>query len=161
MIFRKNTVRAAKLLTAALVAGTALAGCARIRDVQGYIVDNELVAAISPGVDNRESVERTLGRPTFVSQWDDDVWYYVSRNVEQLAFMPSEPTAQQVLTIRFDAEGNVSTVDRQRGLEQVVQLDPADETTPVYGRDSSLFEDIFGNIGRVSSMPGGATGPRP
>ncbi|EMD82058.1 outer membrane protein assembly factor BamE [Pacificimonas flava] len=158
MIFRNHSLSAAKFLTVALIAGSALSGCARIRDAQGYVVDEELVSAISPGVDNRESVERTLGRPTFVSEWDDSTWYYVSRNVEQLAFLPSEPTSQQVLTVRFDAGGNVAAVDRQKGLEQVVQLDPASETTPVFGRDSSLFQDIFGNIGRVSSVPGGAGG---
>ena len=164
MILRKNQsgrsgLSAAKLLLGAAALSLALGGCARIRDLQGYVVDQEMVAAVAPGVDNKESVERTLGRPTFQSQWDDDVWYYVSRNTEQLAFLPSDPISQRVMVVTFDEAGNVANVEQREGLEQVAYIDPADEETPVYGRDTGLFEEIFGNIGRVSSLPSQQGGP--
>ena len=42
----------ARLLTLSLIAATALtAGCTRIRNNMGYIVDPVLVAAVQPGVD--------------------------------------------------------------------------------------------------------------
>ena len=40
------------------------AGCTRIADHQGAILDEQLVAAVQPGVDNRDSVTGTLGRPS-------------------------------------------------------------------------------------------------
>ena len=155
MIARKTSI----VLLAAVAGSLAVGGCTRIRDHQGYVADEELVRAIAPGVDNRESVERTLGRPTFVSQWDDSIWYYVARNTRQLAFLPKNPTSQTVLKVRFDDTGNVAAVDRQDGLEQVASFDPSGDKTPVFGRDSGLFEEIFGNIGRVSSIPA-AGGPQ-
>ena len=42
--------------------GALLAGCTSIRDHQGYVLDEPLVAAIQPGVDNRDSVMGTLDR---------------------------------------------------------------------------------------------------
>jgi outer membrane protein assembly factor BamE (lipoprotein component of BamABCDE complex) len=44
----------------------------------GYMIDEVLVQSVQPGVDNRQSVERTLGRPSFTSQFGQPVWYYVS-----------------------------------------------------------------------------------
>src|SRR5690242_18788791 len=65
----------------ALSLGAALsAGCSSIREHQGYLVDEQLIAAIQPGVDNKDSVAGTLGRPTFTGQFDQEQrdWYYVS-----------------------------------------------------------------------------------
>ncbi len=153
-----NTRRiAGTFIAGALVAGLALGGCARIEDRQGYIADEELVSELTPGVDNKASVAKTLGRPTFASQWDDSVWYYVARTTKQLAFVPTKPKTQDVLKITFDKNSNVTKIDRDTTLDQIVQLDPADEKTPVYGRKGGLFNDIFGNIGAVGAgaPPGG------
>ena len=75
--------------------GMLAAGCTRIRDHQGHLIDDSLVAAIQPGVDNRDSVAGTLGRPTFVGQFDQRDWYYVSRNTRQLAFNMPRPRADR------------------------------------------------------------------
>ncbi|MBV7256199.1 outer membrane protein assembly factor BamE [Pacificimonas sp. WHA3] len=154
---RKTTIA---ILSISLASLMFTSGCTRLRAQQGYVGDEELITAIAPGVDNRESVERTLGRPTFVSQWDDGIWYYVARRTKQLAFLESKPSAQEVMVVRFDTAGNVTTVDRRKGLEQVASFEPTGDKTPVFGRDTSLFEDIFGNIGRVSSVPGAGGPPR-
>ena len=68
-------MRGAAALTGALVL---LAGCSSIVDRRGYMIDVTLVLAIQPGIDNRTSVEATLGRPSFASQFGPPTWYYVS-----------------------------------------------------------------------------------
>lgn len=135
-----------------------LAGCAQIRAHQGYIVDPILVDAVQPGVDNKDSVERTLGRPTFTGQFDENDWYYISRDTRQLAFGSPTPTDQLVLRIQFDAAGNVTNVERS-GMEQVASINPDGDKTPTLGRDRSFFEDLFGNIGAVGAPGTGAGGP--
>ena len=133
----------------ALVMGAALlAGCTSIRDHQGYVLDQNLVNAIQPGVDNRDSVLGTLGRPTFVGQFDQRDWYYVSRETGQLAFTSPRPTIQNVIHVRFDAAGNVERVERT-GMELVVNVNPSTDETPTLGRERSLLEELFGNIGAV------------
>ncbi|MDT9599505.1 outer membrane protein assembly factor BamE [Sphingosinicella rhizophila] len=146
------------VLTTLAAAGLLVGGCANIRDQQGYIVDETLVASVQPGVDNRDSVQATLGRPTFTGQFNTNEWYYVSRQTKNLAFNSPRPARQTVLRITFDEAGNVTAVDR-RGLEQVVSIDPMGDKTPTLGRDKSFFEELFGNIGAVGA--GGMAGQDP
>lgn len=141
---------------AAILVALAATGCTKIPNTMGYIVDEELLAGVQPGVDNRASVAQALGRPTAVSQWDDSVWYYISRNTGQRAFLTPTPTAQSILIIRFDEKGNVASVER-RGLDKVADISPSSDKTPTLGRDRTLFEDIFGNIGSFGGVP--ASGP--
>ena len=133
-----------------------LAGCAQVRGQQGYITDPTIMAAIAPGVDNRQSVVASLGRPTFVGQFDESVWYYVSRQTRQYGFSNPRPRDQQVMRIRFDQAGNVTAVDRT-GLELVANVSPDGDKTPTLGRERGFFEEIFGNIGAVGAP--GAGGP--
>ena len=135
----------------ALVLGAALsAGCSSIRDHQGYLLDEPLIAAIQPGVDNKDSVAGTLGRPSFTGQFDQAQrdWYYVSRDTRQAAFTSPRPSAQTVLRVRFDAAGNVESVQRT-GVELAVNINPDNRETPTLGRDRSLLQELFGNIGAV------------
>ncbi len=148
----------------ALVALSALAGgCTSIRDHRGYLVDSALVDSVQPGVDNRQSVERSLGRPTFISQFGEQSWYYVSQNTKQSAFRRPRTEDQTILRVRFDAAGNVAAVDRA-GKEQIARLDPDGHKTPTLGKNRGFLEDLFGNIGSVGAPGvggggGGGSGP--
>mgnify|MGYP001088085065 FL=1 len=151
----KLPARPVRLIVAGLALALTASGCAQLKGRQGYVVDPVQTEAVAPGVDNRESVERTLGRPTFVGQFSNNEWYYVSRETRQLAFAKPRPVAQQVLRVRFDPAGNVVGVDKT-GLELVSKLSPEGDKTPTLGRHRSFFEDIFGKIGAVGAPGAGA-----
>lgn len=144
-----------KTIAILTLAGLAVAttGCSRVKGYQGYISDTVLIDGIQAGVDNRSSVEKTLGRPTFVGQFDQRDWYYVSRQTRQYAFNTPKPVEQTVLHVRFDAAGNVSAVDRA-GVDRVVSINPEGDKTPTLGKNRGFFEDLFGNIGQVGSVGG-------
>lgn len=152
MRFSKPVLPAApaRLLVVGVAVALLASGCTQLKGRQGYVADPVLTNAITPGVDNRDSVERTLGRPTFVGQFSDNEYFYLSRETRQLAFASPRPIDQQVLRVRFDANGNVAAVDRT-GLDLVSRLSPHGGKTPTLGRDRSFFEDIFGNIGAVGA----------
>lgn len=145
---------------AALLAALAATACAPIRGHQGFVLDETLATAIQPGVDNRESVQGTLGRPTFVGQFEQRDWYYVSRSTRALAFNMPKPTRNDVLHIRFDAQGNVENVQRT-GMELVANINPSGEETPTLGRDRNLFEELFGNIGALGQSQEGESADNP
>lgn len=147
------------MLASVLVGVAALPACSRLQNNMGYLVDEAVVAEVKPGVDNRESVAKALGRPSIAGQWDDKTWYYVSRLTKQTAFLMPEPTQQSIIAVTFDANGNVASVNR-RGLEQVAKVDPVDDKTPTLGRESGVLEDLFGNIGRFGSAPVGGDTPQ-
>ncbi|HTU13253.1 MAG TPA: outer membrane protein assembly factor BamE [Allosphingosinicella sp.] len=145
------TFRPGSRAVMALSLGAALtAGCSSIREHQGYLVDDQLVAAIQPGVDNKDSVSGTLGRPTFTGQFDREQrdWYYVSRQTRSAAFTMPRPHTQTVLHVRFDQAGNVEAVQRT-GVELARNINPDNRVTPTLGRNRSLLQELFGNIGAV------------
>jgi len=157
---RKNG-RFAWMAGAALGVAMLAGGCSSIKNHRGYVVDQALLDAIQPGVDNRTSVERTLGRPTFVSQFGRKDWYYISQDTKTPAFRRPRTSEQTVLRVQFDPSGNVAAVDR-KGMEQVARIDPEGDKTPTLGRDRSFLEDLFGNVGSVGGVGGAApTGPGP
>jgi outer membrane protein assembly factor BamE (lipoprotein component of BamABCDE complex) len=136
-------------------AAVLLSSCAQFRQHKGVVLDSQMVSAVQPGVDNKDSVEKALGRPSFVGQFTPNDWYYVSRDVNQVAFRNAHVVKQTVMIVHFDAKGNVAKVDRT-GRELVMNVSPTGHTTATLGRKRSFFEELFGNIGSIGGpgLPG-------
>jgi outer membrane protein assembly factor BamE (lipoprotein component of BamABCDE complex) len=54
-------VRVSTIAVAAFLA----TGCANNRVHKGAVIDRELASSIQPGIDNKDSVRKILGGPTF------------------------------------------------------------------------------------------------
>ena len=132
-----------------------LAGCMGIRDHRGAVIDKELASAIQVGVDNKDSVAKSLGRPSFVGQFNPNDWYYVSRDTKTVPLRGPGVTDQTILHVRFDQAGNVVRVDRS-GKEYIASIDPTNAKTPTLGRQRGFFDELFGNISSISQpgLPG-------
>ena len=137
-------------LAAATAVAAMTAGCAGIRDHRGYVLDKELTANIQVGVDNKDSVIKTLGRPSFIGQFNANDWYYLSRDSKTSPLRTARVMDQALFHVRFDAAGNVASVG-QTGKETVVAINPVDDKTPTLGRKRSFFDELFGNIGVLNS----------
>jgi len=154
MIARRS--RAAPFLTGAtMVAALALGACAPVHTHQGYMLEPTLVNAIQPGTDNKDSVMNTLGRPSFAGTFDQNDWYYVSRDTRNMGYNQPKAIGQTILHVHFDQNGNVASIDR-RGMEQVASIHPSRDKTPTLGSRRSLFDELFGNIGSVGATGQGA-----
>ena len=140
---------------AIITLGLALSACAGIRDHRGFVIDQTLADGIQVGVDNKDSVTKTLGRPTFTGQFDPNEWYYVARDTAQFAFRNPRVTEQTVLRVNFDTAGNVVAINKT-GKELIASVNPTGDKTPTLGRTRSFFEELFGNIGTISQpgLPG-------
>ncbi len=134
----------------AIAAALLLSACAGVHAHKGAVIDQQLVTAIQPGVDNKASVEKVLGRPTFTGQFSQNDWYYVSRDTKQVAFRNPRPTRGTVLLVRFDQAGNVASVSRS-GRELMASINPSDRRTPTLGRERGFFDELFGNISTVGA----------
>jgi outer membrane protein assembly factor BamE (lipoprotein component of BamABCDE complex) len=135
--------------------GVALSACTGIREHKGFVIDPTLAEGIQVGIDNKDSVTKAMGRPTFTGQFDPNDWYYVSRDTTQLAFRDPKVMQQTVLRVQFDQAGNVTAVQKT-GKELIARVDPSSDKTPTLGRDKSFFQELFGNIGTISQpgLPG-------
>jgi outer membrane protein assembly factor BamE (lipoprotein component of BamABCDE complex) len=149
------------VLAGALALPLLSGGCTAIRDRQGFLIDDSLVSALQPGVDNKDSVMASIGRPSFTGEFDQNDWYYVSRNTRNMAFNAPKPESQTILHVRFDKAGNLLATDR-KGMEQVASISPSSDKTPTLGRRRSMWQELFGNIGAVGAAgPGGGTADNP
>jgi outer membrane protein assembly factor BamE (lipoprotein component of BamABCDE complex) len=150
---------AARLVSFGLaIAGIGLlGGCMGIKEHKGYVLDKELASAIQVGVDNKDSVTRTLGRPSFTGQFDANDWYYISQDTKRVPMRSQKVMDQDVLHVRFDAAGNVTSVNTTDET-LVARISPVDDKTPTLGRQRSFFDELFGNIGVLNQ---GALGQQP
>ena len=152
-LFRVSTIA----LAAALVAG-----CAINKAHKGAVIDERLASSVQPGVDNKDSVQKLLGTPTLAGQFTPNDWYYISRDTNQVAFRNPRVNKQLVMLVRFDAKGNVASIQRT-GKDLVLPVNPSHRSTPTLGRKRSFLDQLLNNIGSVSSggtgTPGGNNGP--
>lgn len=148
-----TVVTSARGACLALVLGCAtlaVGACTPLRGHTGYIVDAELVNSVQPGVDTRDSVQQTLGKPTFTGQFGSGDWYYLARDTKNYAFQNPRVADQITLKIAFDPNGVVQNVTRS-DEERVAAVDPYKKVTPTLGRKRSFFSELFGNIGAVGA----------
>lgn len=151
---RAAAARIATIATA-LAGMTLVGGCAGIHAHRGAVVDPQLVSAIQVGTDNKDSVQKILGRPTFTSEFTPNDWYYVSRDTFAVAFRNPHVQKETMVHVRFDQNGNVASIDKT-GKELVENIHPAKGQTPTAGRKRSFLEDLFGGIGTVGGAAGGS-----
>ena len=143
-------------LVAVLAAATLAAGCTTIKEQRGYRAEAVLLESIQPGIDDKVSVERTLGQPTFTSHYGQDSWYYVSSDTRQKPFRSPKIKKHEVFAVHFDRSGAVIGTETS-GIERVAKLSPEGDKTKTLGRERTFLQDLFGNFGAVGAAPPSGT----
>ena len=140
---------AARTIAVCLVAGTFLVACAPTQNVRGYFIDDVRISEIKPGVDDKGSILNALGSPSNVSTFGIDTWYYISRKTERLAFFEKKILDQRVVAVKFDDSGIVSEINRYEA-EDGRAFAFNERVTPTRGKQLSLVQQLFGNLGRFT-----------
>jgi len=130
-----------------------LCACAPTIANRGNIVDPEKLAEVKPGESSREDVVRIIGSPTQVGTFDENVWYYFGQSTKQYSFLDPEIVNQQAVEIHFNDEGIVTKAEK---LDPAVaqSVSPVDRRTPTYGHETTLIEQLVGNMGRPGGLGG-------
>lgn len=149
--------RVGRVSAAALVAA-ALAACAPIKHTHGYTPRAQQLEEIKVGLDTRDSVRNKLGRPSTLGALDDQDWLYISIRSESFAFFEPEVISQRVVMVSFDQDGVVRQVG-DYGLEDGRVVDLVSRTTPTSGRELTILQQAFQNIGRYQSGRNAITSP--
>ena len=124
-----------------------VSACSSNIQVHGNLPEEEAVAEIRAGVHRREQVEGLLGSPSAVSTFQDSRWYYIGQKTKQFAFMKPDILERRVLVVSFDDNGLVNDT-QSFTLEDGRVIDPVSRITPTEGRELTLLQQLFGNIGR-------------
>ncbi|WCR57593.1 outer membrane protein assembly factor BamE [Wolbachia endosymbiont of Ctenocephalides felis wCfeJ] len=67
----------------------------------------ELWSKIKIG-DDKEKVVHTLGSPTLISEFDQNIWYYISYKIKQSNFLGKRKYSSKSLQISFDQDDRVA-----------------------------------------------------
>ncbi len=136
-----------KLLSASLLIGGLLTGCASRLDIRGDLPDPDKLSTIKKGLQTREQVEKLLGSPSSVAPFDNKTWYYVAERTETFAFFEPELRERKVVVIKFDKKGVVSGIKTlNMAAGNVVR--PVKRITPTSGSEIGIFQQLIGNLGR-------------
>ena len=136
-------------LLAATGMAAALSACSPVIKSHGYTPLEEDLARIQIGQDTRGSVRRKIGRPGTMGIFTDEGWYYVSSKVEHLTYHEPTVIERNVIAVVFDDQDVVASVNRY-ALEDGRVIDLETNTTPTYGRQLTILEQAFGNIGAIT-----------
>lgn len=148
-----------RLLSAglALCVLAAAAGCTPRIDQRGNKPDEDQVVQINPGVDDKNRVAELIGTPSTISTFDDRTWYYISKRTETTAFFDPDVKDQEVLAVNFNEDGIVESM-RLYGQEDGRTIAYVDRITPTEGKELTIIQQLFGNLGRFN--PQGDDAPR-
>lgn len=138
-------------LVSLLLAG--LGACAPTVANRGNIVEPEKLAEVKTGTSTREDVARIMGSPTQVGTFDENVWYYFGRSTKQYSFLDPEVVEQQAIEVHFDDMGIVTALNKLDPNE-AQDISPTDRRTPTYGHETTVIEQLVGNLGRPGAMTG-------
>ena len=125
------------------------ASCSPVIKLHGYAPVEEEMAGIRAGQDTRGSVRRKIGRPGGTGIFTDEGWFYVSSKVEHFTFYEPEVIDRRVVAILFDERDFVRSVNAY-GLDDGKIVDLETNTTPTFGRELTILEQAFGNVGVIT-----------
>ncbi len=154
--FRKVLLCSGLVLSAAAV----LSGCARDIEHRGYQARAQDLQQLRIGM-TKDEVRSTLGSPstTATVQHQGDSFYYISSRVKTSAFLDNEELDRQILAVRFSQFDQVQSFG-QYTLQDGNVIDMNTRETPTRGRELTLLQQMFGNLGNFTPNDSGAPKPQ-
>ncbi|WP_116131775.1 outer membrane protein assembly factor BamE [Tropicimonas sp. IMCC34043] len=135
----------------ALGFGLALAApvaCSPIYRTHGYAPTDAELAAITPGVDTRETVADAVGTPSSGGVLRDSGYYYVSQRMRTYTYHEPEVVEREVVAISFDKNGVVTNIERY-GLKDGNVVALSRRTTAASVENLGFLRQLLGNIGAL------------
>ena len=116
----------------------------------GDIPSETRINAIKVGQHKKEDVSRLLGSPTSISLFEKESWIYIASKECRFAFMPENEYDRQILVVTFKPDSSVEAI-KQYTLADAIDVPYDSDTTPSYGKNLSVWEEMIGNFGRFPS----------
>jgi outer membrane protein assembly factor BamE (lipoprotein component of BamABCDE complex) len=135
------------------------AACSPRVDYRGYLPRKQDMDKIQVGLSKSE-VEAALGTPSTRAtiNREGDSYYYISSVVHQAAFFKPEEVDRQVFAVRFDASDRVASFAHY-GLEDGQIVNFSSNQTPTRGKELTVLQQIFSNLGRFDPGAKDVRGP--
>lgn len=139
-----------KFLTFLLLFFTIFACSFRV-DKSGYMFDNNNIDFIKKGVTSKNTLLKSLGTPTIISEINDkELWIYYSENIKHILFFKPKVIDRDILLLKFDEEERVNYVKKLDLEDEDKRYFFNQNETFVESHKNNLFKTIYENIGAIS-----------
>lgn len=139
--------RIARRVALAACLAVGLTACAATFTNHGFVPRDDELAEIVVGVDSRETIEETIGRPAATGVLREEAWIYSAYRVRNYTYQAPQVVEREVVAISFDGDGVVSNVERF-GLEDGRVVTLSRRVTENTVRDLGFFRQLLRNLGR-------------
>ncbi len=149
------------LLALTLLGAGLLSGCSYLgfpSQARGDRVDAEQLKQLVPGVSSQADATALLGSPTAKDTFDQNTWIYVSELTRPVVGGTQTVENQRVVQLRFDNQGVLRGVTAL-GQRDALPVAIVARTTPAPGTETSVLQQLFGNVGRFNPGLGSNTAP--
>jgi outer membrane protein assembly factor BamE (lipoprotein component of BamABCDE complex) len=134
--------------------GLSVGACTPTQATRGNIVEDYRMAEVVPGVSSRTNVLQSLGSPTTVAPFDDNVWYYIGQKTEKTGIFDPKVVEKKVVVVAFNQDGIVDTIENIDADQ--INVPRVRRKTPTSGNDITVIEQLIGNVGRFNKPKGSA-----
>lgn len=135
-----------------------LASCSHDEvETRGYVVKFSDFSKIKPGVSTKSDVVQQLGSPTTTSLFGDETWYYVGKEQSKETFFDPEIKDYEGYEISF--KGDVVNSIVKKNANDLKDFDISDDYTKTSGNEISVWQQLFGNLGKFNPAAQSNRGP--
>jgi len=137
-----------------LILITLLASCVDQKSLHGNLPNADLVSILNIGKDNKKSISKILGEPTFKGVLGDNSYYYIGAVNSKTAFLKSKLKEQIVLELKFDKSNilrNIYIYDEK----ETMKVSMSSLETKTLGYRQSFLRQLLGNFGVAGVRKGG------
>ncbi len=124
------------------------AACTPTQSTRGNIVEDFRITEVTPGVSNRTNVLKSMGSPTTIAPFDDNVWYYIGQKMEKKGIFDPKVVEEHVIVVAFNENGIVETLEKIDANRN--NIPKVRRKTHTGGNEVSIVEQLLGNVGRFN-----------
>ena len=123
-----------------------LSSCISQKEIHGNLPEAQLVSLLQIGKDNKETVSKILGQPTFSGALGDNSYYYVGTVNSKVAFLDPSVHEQYVLELNFDKSNKLSKIFIY-DEKQTMNVAMSSLETKSSGQKETFFQSLLRNFG--------------
>ncbi len=120
--------------------------CSATYQDHGYVPTDTDLEEIIVGIDNRDSVAESIGRPTSFGVLEAGNWYYTQSRWRNFAYKAPQIIDRQVLAISFADDGTVENIERFT-LEDGRVVPLSRRVTDINIKGITFLRQLLGNLG--------------
>ena len=137
-----------------LIFSIVLSSCISKKIINGNLPDADTISLLKIGQDDKNSVVKILGEPSFKGSLGDDAYYYVGSLKSKVAFLKSNVQEQYILELKFNNNNKLKNIYfYDKSLSTDVAMSSLESQTD--GTKQSFLQQILGNFGVPGMKRGG------